>query len=156
MSVPLAVAFTLGTMNIHSNSAEAANRAEATALLIRQGYRVYRPEADVSGEDLILRTPEPANKLIVVQLKSRPTVNHDKYGKQNIWMLFPDPLGPKPGRDWFLIEHDSLVDWWSTKHGETKSWETGWSTRNISNDLKAFLILQKARLEPKSGELDPL
>jgi hypothetical protein len=36
-----------------ANEIEAANRAEATALLIRAGYRVYRPEADCYGEDLI-------------------------------------------------------------------------------------------------------
>src|SRR5216684_1055687 len=40
-----------------SNELEAANRAEATALLIRAGYRVYRPEADGYGEDLVVRTP---------------------------------------------------------------------------------------------------
>ena len=40
-----------------SNEIEAANRAEATALLIRAGYRVYRPEADCYGEDLVVRTP---------------------------------------------------------------------------------------------------
>ncbi len=42
---------------LSSAEIEAANRAEATALLIRAGYSVYRPEADVRGEDLILRTP---------------------------------------------------------------------------------------------------
>jgi hypothetical protein len=36
-------------MPITANEIEAANRAEATAILIRHGYRVYRPEADVSG-----------------------------------------------------------------------------------------------------------
>lgn len=36
---------------------EAANRAEVTALLIRYGYRVYRPEADIEGEVLVLRLP---------------------------------------------------------------------------------------------------
>jgi phosphoglycolate phosphatase-like HAD superfamily hydrolase len=40
-----------------SNELEAANRAEATALLIRCGYRVYRPEADAYGEDLVVRDP---------------------------------------------------------------------------------------------------
>src|SRR5258707_15509303 len=40
-----------------SNELEAANRAEATALLIRAWYRVYRPEADGYGEDLVVRTP---------------------------------------------------------------------------------------------------
>jgi hypothetical protein len=32
---------------------EAANRAEATAVLIRAGYRVYRPEADVNGVEVV-------------------------------------------------------------------------------------------------------
>jgi hypothetical protein len=36
---------------------EASNRADATALLIRCGFRVYRPEADIGGEDLIVLTP---------------------------------------------------------------------------------------------------
>ena len=64
-----------------SNEIEAANRAEATALLIRVGYRVYRPEADCYGEDLILRTPD--GKLRAVQLKASPDVNWKKYGGGN-------------------------------------------------------------------------
>jgi phosphoglycolate phosphatase-like HAD superfamily hydrolase len=58
---------------LQSNELEAANRAEATALLIRCGYRVYRPEADVEGEDLVVRTPD--GDLLAVQLKSRITVD---------------------------------------------------------------------------------
>lgn len=56
---------------LSSKEVEAANRAEATALLIRAGYRVYRPEADCYGEDLVVRTP--SGGLLPVQLKSRPT-----------------------------------------------------------------------------------
>jgi hypothetical protein len=60
------------------NEQEAANRAEVTALLIRSGYRVYRPEADVHGEDLVLRAPPSDDlrqgDLRAVQLKGRPTV----------------------------------------------------------------------------------
>ena len=40
------------TNGITDNELEAANRAEAMVLLIRAGYRVYRPEADAYGEDL--------------------------------------------------------------------------------------------------------
>jgi hypothetical protein len=144
----------LGNMPLASNLIEAANRAEATALLIRSGYRVYRPEADVSGEDLILRTP--TDELIAVQLKSRPTVNHAKYGRSDMWMLFPDPLGQKPGREWFLIKHAILAKWWEQKHGSTKSWETGWSTPNLSADLKQFLLSQNSVLQPRTGETDPI
>lgn len=56
---------------LKSNEVEAANRAEATALLIRAGFRVYRPEADVSGEDLVIRTQD--GELRTVQMKGRPT-----------------------------------------------------------------------------------
>ncbi len=48
----------MGIAPLTSNEIEAANRAEATAILIRTGFRVYRPEADVSGEDIVIRTPD--------------------------------------------------------------------------------------------------
>ena len=89
-----------------TNAIEAANRAEVTAILIRAGYRVYRPEADVSGEDLVIRAPN--GDLRPVQMKGRPTVDLRRYGGRQIWMLFPDPAGSKPGRPWFLIQHDEL------------------------------------------------
>ena len=66
-----------------SREIEAANRAEATAILIRAGFRVYRPEADVQGEDLVVR--EPGGKLSAVQLKGRPTVEWERYGGRQIW-----------------------------------------------------------------------
>jgi hypothetical protein len=56
---------------LSSNELEAANRAEATALLFRSGYRVYRPEADVDGEDLILHH-KPSGELRRTQLKPPP------------------------------------------------------------------------------------
>jgi hypothetical protein len=88
-----------------SNEIEAANRAEATAILIRAGYRVYRPEADVSGEDLVIRAPD--GELRAVQMKGRPSVDWRRYGGRQLWMLFPDPAGRKPGRPWFFIKHDT-------------------------------------------------
>src|SRR5271169_1135048 len=98
-----------------SNEIEAANRAEATAVLIRAGYRVYRPEADVSGEDLVVRTPR--GKLRPVQVKSRPTVDRRRYGGSQLWMLFPDLADGKPGRAWYFIRHDKLFDWVKNRHG---------------------------------------
>ena len=97
-------------VKLTSNEIEAANRAEATALLIRAGFRVYRPEADCYGEDLVIRTP--SGKLLTVQLKGRPTVNNPKYGAHDIWMLFPDPKK----RDWFLVPHKALYAWVERKH----------------------------------------
>jgi len=77
-----------------TNLIEAANCAEVTAILIRAGYRVYRPEADVSGEDLVIRIPE--GELRSVQMKGRPLVHWKLYGGKrhggnDMWMLFPAP-----------------------------------------------------------------
>lgn len=115
---------------------EAANRAEATSLLIRSGYRVYRPEADVHGEDLILRTA--ANDLIPVQLKGRPYVDNPRYGGKNIWMLFPDPKGAL-GRPWYLVPHDQFFSWVRERHGHTQGWNDTWGYPTLSRDLEEFL-----------------
>jgi len=104
---------------------EAANRAEATALLIRSGYRVYRPEADVSGEDLVIRTVH--GELRPVQLKSRPAVDWRRYGGKDIWMLFPEFVGSSNGRSWFLVPHDQLFAWIKDRHGHTLGWCEAWS-----------------------------
>jgi hypothetical protein len=122
-----------------SNEIEAANRAEATALLIRAGYRVYRPEADCYGEDLIVRTP--SGDLRAVQLKSRPVVNWNKYGKgRSIWMLFPVSNGaPAFGRKWFLVPHDEFYEWVKARHGHTPGWSEAWSYPSVSKELGEFL-----------------
>jgi hypothetical protein len=122
-----------------SNEIEAANRAEATALLIRAGYRVYRPEADCYGEDLVPRTPD--GELRAVQLKGRPTVDWNKYGKdKSIWMLFP---GPKSGAavngDGFLVPHNVFYKWVQATHGHTPKWNEAWSYPGISKELGEFL-----------------
>jgi hypothetical protein len=117
---------------------EAANRAEASALLIRCGYRVYRPEADIHGEDLVVRTP--AGVLHGVQLKGRATVDWDKYGQRDLWMLFPSArYSSAEARDWFLISHDQLFEWVKRRHGHAPKWDQRWSYPNISRDLKALL-----------------
>lgn len=122
---------------LSGNEAEAANRAEATALLIRAGYRVYRPEADCEGEDLVIRTPK--GDLLAVQLKSRPTVDWNRYGKSgNLWMLFPDPKHG-PTRRWFLVPHSSLYKWVKDRHGHTKGWNEAWSYPTLSKELGAYL-----------------
>jgi len=124
-------------MPLTSNEIEAANRAEATAILIRAGYRVYRPEADVGGEDLVIRCPQ--GNLRCVQMKGRPTVEWKRYGGKTIWMLFPDPQGSKPGRPWFLVEHDQFFQWVKARHGTTPGWADAWSYPRISADLRQWL-----------------
>lgn len=121
---------------------EASNRAEATALLIRCGYRVYRPEADIYGEDLVVLPPD--GQLHGVQLKGRPTVDRSKYGNKNLWMLFPSSQYNKlKVRDWFLIPHDILYDWIKQKHGKAPKWNDTWSYPNPTQSLLSFLAPYK-------------
>jgi hypothetical protein len=122
---------------VKAEEIEAANRAEVTALLIRSGYRVYRPEADVSGEDLVVRTIH--GELRAVQLKSRPAVDWHRYGGRQIWMLFPDCAGGSNGRLWFLIPHDELFAWIKERHGHTSGWSEAWSYPKVSTQLRGFL-----------------
>lgn len=124
------------TVRLTSNEREAANRAEVTALLIPAGFRVYRPEADCYGEDLILRTPD--GELLTVQMKGRPQVDWHKYGGQSLWMLFPEP-GCVAGRRWFLVPHDELYSWTKGKHGRAPRWNEIWSYPSISKELRNFL-----------------
>jgi hypothetical protein len=128
----------IAPVHLTSNEREAANRAEATALLIRTGFRVYRPEADSYGEDLVVRSPRGG--LHVVQLKARPTVDAKRYGGDlSIWMLFPDPAGSIPGRDWFLVPHSDLYHWVKTKHGNAPGWNDAWSYPGLSQALRLYL-----------------
>ena len=133
-----------------ANEQEAANRAEATALLIRSGYRVYKPEVDSYGEDLVLRTPK--GHLRAVQLKSRPTVDLSRYGGKryggvlSIWMLFPDPKStPASDRQWYLIAHDELFKWIKARHGRAPKWSGYWHYPDISKELRAFLHRHRIR-----------
>jgi hypothetical protein len=121
-----------------NNEIEAANRGEATALLIRAGYRVYRPEADCDGEDLIVRMP--GGELRAVQLKGRPEVDWKRYGKgRSLWMLFPDRNSGGLDRKWFLIPHDQFYGWVKARHGHAKGWKEAWSFPTISRQLRKFL-----------------
>jgi hypothetical protein len=121
-------------IRLTSNEVEAANRADATALLIRAGYRVYRPEADCYGEDLVVRAPD--KELQAVQLKSRPTVDKKRY--DGLLMLFPDPKGGAE-RVWYLVPHKELYAWFENRHGHADKWDGSWSTPEISRDLRSFL-----------------
>lgn len=89
------------------------------------------------GEDLIIR--DRTGELRSVQLKGRPTVDWPTYGQNNIWMLFPDPDGPIPGRRWYLIPHNTLYAWVKDRHGSSPKWEESWSYSYISEALSQFL-----------------
>jgi len=99
---------------------------------------VYRPEADVEGDDLVLFTP--SRELIRVQLKGRPHVDLRRYGNIGLWLLFPSAkfkLGV--ARTWFLIPHDDLFGWIKDRHGHTPKWGDWWSYPTMSVALRSFL-----------------
>lgn len=137
---------------LKSAAIEAANRGEATSLLIRCGYRVYRPEADIAGEDLVIRTPEGV--LHGVQLKSRAIVDQKKYGDLGLLMLFPGGrFVPDTPRPWFLIPHDLLFPWVKDRHGSAKGWAEAWSYPGLSKDLQAFLAPYQVRPPAEPAEM---
>lgn len=74
-----------------------------------------------------------------MQLKSRLTVNFSKYGGFRIWLLFPDPNGKIPGREWYLIEHDELFVYMKKRHGTAACWDDAWSSPNISVEQRQYL-----------------
>ncbi|KEO89185.1 hypothetical protein EH31_14220 [Erythrobacter longus] len=123
---------------LSSNEIEAANRGEVSALLIRLGYQIYRPEADVDGVDLVLR--QPSGDLVSVQLKSRLTVNWKLYGGRGIWMLFPgSPWDADEVRRWYLMPHDLLFQVMEKRHGHAPKWDGSWSVAKPAKDLLGFL-----------------
>src|SRR5258708_13769158 len=125
-------------MELTANEIEAANRAEASSLLVRAGYRVYRPEADCYGEDLILRTPK--GKLLAVQLKGRMTVDWNRYGKKSLWMLFPSTkFRASVGRKWFLVPHDKLYKLMKVKHGHASSFDGAWTCATFPKSTRLSL-----------------
>lgn len=130
---------------MHSNLIEAANRAEATALLIRCGFRVYRPEADVGGEDLVLRKLD--GRLIPVQLKARVHVEREKYLGQGLTMLFPDaPFQSTRRREWYLVDHDQLYDWLYKHHGHAAGFADGkWTCSSPAAWLRQALEPHRLR-----------
>jgi hypothetical protein len=123
---------------MNSNLIEAANRAEATALLVRSGYRVYRPEADCEGEDLVLRTP--TDELIAVQLKGRAYVSETRYGAKSLWLLFPSgPFQSNHSRKWYLVPHDELYAYIHERHGQAPGWNGAWSYPSPPQHLAGYL-----------------
>ena len=128
---------------MNSNLIEAANRAEATALLIRSGYRVYRPEADCEGEDLVIRTPKV--DLFAVQLKGLAYVSLPRYGAKNLWLLFPSSsFKAECPRKWYLVPHDDLYAYIEKRHGGAPGWNGAWSypspPRHLADYLRQFEI----------------
>lgn len=124
---------------------EAINRSEVTIYLLQKGYMLSRPEADINGVDLVVRTPD--GLYIACQLKSRCLVQPKKYGSRGIWMIFPGKGEPLK-RDWYLIEHDRLLKILKRKHGGAPKWKNSkegeyWHEQvgaKLADELKGYLL----------------
>jgi hypothetical protein len=81
-------------------------------------------------------------------MKGRPAVEWKRCGGKTIWMLFPDPQGPQPGRPWFLVDHDEFFQWVKTRHGTAQGWIDAWSYPRMSADLRQWLERFKLQPEP--------
>ena len=135
-------------MKLGSNLIEAANRAEVTALLIRCGSKVYRPEADDNGEDLVVRHK---GELLPVQLKGRALVDVNRYGGKGLWMLFPSTsFDPRHSRRWYLVPHDVLYPYVERRHGAAPKWSRAWSYPYMPQHLHDFLADYEIRPEAES------
>ena len=130
-------------MRLGPQLVEAANRAEVSALLIRGGYRVFTPEADFEGVDLLLQDPDGG--LRKTQMKARPTCD-GKYRGKDIWMLFPAPGEVTFERDRFLIRYDNVYKEFKRRYKPAKDL-VGRSLSTMPKWLKDFL--DKAHSTPR-------
>lgn len=125
-----------------SNEVEPADPAEFTVLPISSRYRLYRPEADIDGEDPILCTP--AGRLVRVQQKPSRSVDHVRYEKRDLSMLFLNPSGRVPGRAWYLVEHDILLNSFLTLR-QKGLWSEPLFPATVDNSATQFVVKPAAR-----------
>jgi hypothetical protein len=124
---------------------ELFNFQKIAATLADFGYNCIKLADDWQGADFLAYHKDGTTTL-KVQLKSRLTIDK-KYSKKGIWIAFPY------NRDWYFIEHDSLVE----KVGKHTTWlnsdswkkdKGGYSSTSVNSELLASLIKSNNRLGP--------
>jgi hypothetical protein len=79
-------------------------------------------------------------------------VDHYRYGKRLLWMLFPSTtFRSDVRRDWYLVPHDELYTMLKRKHGNAPAFRKGWSCRTVPADDRKYLA--KFAIHPNSAEL---
>jgi hypothetical protein len=91
-----------GVVKQQGQITEATNRALLTALFLKNGWMVYKPEADIGGVDMLVMRLDDKEEVRKVQLKSRWTI-HQKYLNKKIWICFPDR------EKWYFCKHDEMI-----------------------------------------------
>jgi hypothetical protein len=103
---------------------ELFNFQKIAATLADYGYNCIKLADDWQGADFLAYHINGRTTL-KVQLKSRVTIDQ-KYSGKDIWIAFPH------NREWYLIEHDRLVE----KVGEHTKWLISNSWTNLPPNSK--------------------
>lgn len=130
-----------------SKQKELFNFQKIAATLADFGYNCIKLADDWQGADFLAYHISGIDTL-KVQLKSRLTINQ-KYSGKGIWIAFPYR------RNWYLIEHDNLVD----KVGKYSVWlaspswkdRQGYSSTSINPEL--LKNLRENELGPVYGPI---
>jgi hypothetical protein len=130
---------------------ELFNFQKIAATLAERGFNCIKLADDWQGADFLAYHINGTTTL-KVQLKSRLTIDQKYSGKdKEIWIAFPYK------RDWYLIEHDSLVK----KVGENTKWlgSSSWKDKHgyssTSINPKLLVSLAENKLGPVYGSIIP-
>jgi hypothetical protein len=134
---------------------ELFNFQKIAATLANYGFNCIKLTDDWQGADFLAYHKDGATTL-KVQLKSRVTVDQ-KYSGKDIWIAFPH------NKEWYLIEHDRLVEkvgkhteWldspsWKNTTPNSKHKFGSYSSTSINSEL--LVSLGENKLDPVYGPL---
>ena len=129
--------------SLNSRQRENFNFMKLSALLADYGFITMRLSDDWNGADFIASHMD-GKTFLRVQLKSRWGI-FKKYEGKDLWIAFPSD------GDWYLVEHDKMVDWAKNFHiTETPSWQEG-SYSNVRIPPGFRDLLAPYRLVPAPG-----
>jgi hypothetical protein len=126
---------------------ELFNFQKIAATLADFGYNCIKLADDWQGADFLAYHNDGTTTL-KVQLKSRLTIN-EKYRGKGIWVAFPHK------REWYLIEHDRLVDKVGTHTVwlGSSSWREKLGYHSTSINPELLVSLKENKLGPVYGSV---
>ena len=106
--------------DLNPKQKEIHNFQKVAANLADYGFNCIKLSDDWQGADFIAYHKD-GNETLKVQLKARLTIDK-KYADKNLFMAFP--VVKQHNKNWYLIEHDELVDLISqhTQWLDSNSW----------------------------------
>jgi len=125
---------------LNAKQKELFNFQKIAATFADYGYNCIKLADDWQGADF-LAYHATKDETLKVQLKSRITINKNKYAGKKIFMAFPHK------EVWYVIEHDQLVE----KIGRRTTWllsdswvkKGGYSSVSINQELLDELVENK-------------